>query len=233
MSDDDALLKHIENSERLERLSAARDPKPATYNPKYSAFIRKMRLILPIIAVSLIAVVFAWSNMGDDNLITAQSPEAPKTFGKNELLNPKFESVDDKKQPYTITAQRAVQGTNNEDMVILEQPLADMLLNSGNWVAIKAKEGAFSQKKNQLLLRGNVELFHDKGYQMTMAELHVDMDKNTARTDTDVNGQGPLGTLEAKGLNADNTKGYLSFTGPARLVLYQGENGADLKGVIK
>ncbi|MEM7617858.1 MAG: LPS export ABC transporter periplasmic protein LptC [Pseudomonadota bacterium] len=232
MSDDDTLLKHIEHSDRRERLHAAREPSPVAYNPGYSVFVRRMRLILPLIAVILIGVVFTWSNMGDETIISAEDPAAPKTIGKNELLNPKFESVDDKNQPYTIVAKRALQGNNNDDIVILEEPLADMLLNSGNWVAIKAKQGAFSQEKQSLLLRGDVELFHDKGYQMSMPELHVNMDKNTARTDKDVKGHGPLGTLEAKGLSADSAKGHLSFTGPAKLVLYQGQTGADLGGLV-
>ena len=232
MNEDDFLNKRAEHVDRQERLSAARDPRQADYNPKHSLFIRRMRLILPIIAAIIMTVVFAWSNMSDENIIPAESPKAPKTIGKNELLNPRFESVDEKAQPYTITADRAQQGSDNEDLIILEKPLADILLNSGNWLAVKSQQGAFLQETQRLLLKGDVEMFHDQGYQMQMTELHVDLDKNTAWSETDVYGQGPAGTLNAKGLKADNIKGNLIFTGPAKLVLNSTEGGADLGGIF-
>lgn len=231
MSDEDFLYKRAKHADRQERLSVVRDPRQTKYNPKHTAFIRRMRLILPLIAAIIMAVVFAWGNMSDDNIITAESPKAPKTIGKNELLNPRFESVDEKAQPYTVTADRALQGSDNEDLVILERPVADMTLTSGNWIAVKAQQGAFLQETQRLLLKGDVEMFHDQGYQMQMAELHVDLDKNTAWSETDVYGQGPAGTLNAKGLQADNVQGKLIFSGPAKLILHK-TGGSDLGGMF-
>lgn len=231
MSENNDLYERIESADRKERLSAARDPRPASYNPKYSIFIKRLRLILPIIAAILMAVVFAWSNMSDENIIQAQSPQAPKIIGKNELLNPRFESVDKKNQPYTITAARAVQQETNEDLVVLSEPLADIVLESGNWLAVKADAGEYRQDAQKLKLNGNVEMFHDSGYQMTTTEIHVDLEENKARSDTDVYGQGPGGTLNAKGLRADNVKEELIFTGPAKLVLRNVGKG-DLEGTF-
>ena len=229
MSDD---INHkTQDEERIARLSAASGiVSPISYNPKYSTYIRWLRRILPVIALVIVAVVFAWGNMNDPNIIPAQDAHAPKTFGKNELLNPRFESLDKKNQPYTITAKRASQGESDDNLVMLEKPLADMMLNSGNWVAIKSKEGAFRQDTQRLFLRGDVELFHDRGYQMSMAELHIDLQANTAWSGTDVYGQGPAGTLTAKGLQANNVTGHLKFTGPAKLILTRTGKKANLKG---
>ncbi len=207
----------LENAARLERLSGASNAR--AYNPKYSKFIRLMRLILPLFALVIVGLVFAWGNMSDDNIVPVESAKAPKSIGKNELLNPRFESVDDKKQPYTITAKRAMQGEENEDYILLKEPLADIMLNSGNWVAIKSVEGGFSQDHQRLLLRGGVEMFHDDGYQMRTPILNVDLEAGTAWSEDDVSGQGPAGTIEAKGLQLDNNKGELIFTGPAKLTL--------------
>ena len=103
-----------------------------------------MRLVLPLFALSLLAIVFSWGTFTQDDILPQIDPaEAPQTIGKNELLNPRFESNDDKNQPYTITAKRAIQGETNEDLVILEDPLADILLENGNWIAIKAEQGAY------------------------------------------------------------------------------------------
>lgn len=189
-------------------------------NPRYSLFIRRMKMILPLVALAITAVVFTWGSMQEDSLIPAAlEASIPKTFGKNELLNPRFESTDASKQPYTITAGRAIQGETNDNLVILEDPVADMQLKSGSWVALKAQQGAFRQDSQQLLLRGDVQLFHDKGYQLQTAQLQINMTDSTAWSKDDVFGQGPAGTLKAKGLQASSVEGHLIFNGPAKLVL--------------
>lgn len=219
MIDEQAEQNTEERQGRLDRLS--KSGSSATYNKKYSVFIRWMRLVLPMVAVAIMAVVFTWTT-GKEEIADIAKEVALPTIGKNELLNPKFESRDDKKQPYTIIAKRAIQGETNDDLVILEEPLADMLLKSGSWLAVKAEQGAFRQDNKRLLLKGNVELYHDDGYQMNMSLLNVDMAANTAWTDVDVEGHGPEGTIEAKGLEADSEKGLLIFNGPAKLVLTKG-----------
>ena len=207
------------DDQRRERLTRA-PLATAGYNPKYSVFIRWMRLALPLVALMITAIVFTWSSMKDENIVpTKEQRAAQKAVGKNELLSPRFESMDNKKQPYTITAKRAVQGETDENLVMLEEPVADMMLSSGNWVALKAQQGSFWQNNQRLLLRGNVLLFHDRGYQMETAQLHIDLEKKSAWSEDSVYAQGPAGTLKATGLQANGDDGHLVFKGPAELVL--------------
>lgn len=215
------MTEHNEDTaERRERLAQAGGRGPTVFNPRYSLFVRRMRLVLPIISLIIIAVVFSWSSMNDAGTIpTAEDAKAPQTIGKNELLMPRFESTDTKEQPFTITAKRAIQGRENEDLVILEEPVADILLSGGDWVAIEALQGAFRQDNQQLMLRGKVNLFHDKGYRLETEELHIDLQKSAAWSEKDIYAQGPAGTLNAKGLRGNSADNHLVFNGPAKLVL--------------
>lgn len=215
-----------QQTRRLARLSNnsehRNDPRPG----RYSAFIRRIKIILPLIALGIVVTIFSWDGIRRDDLVpVAEKNPAERNTGRNELLSPRFESLDEKGQPYTITAKRAVQGESDEDLVLLEEPMADMLLNSGERIAAQAEHGAFSQKSQRLLLKDNVKLYHDKGYTMEMSELDVDLQANTAWANVDIRGRGPAGTLEAKGLNADAETGKLVFSGPARLVLYDTGSG--------
>jgi lipopolysaccharide export system protein LptC len=214
--------------ERLDRLVGNAE-KRAGFNPNYSKFIRRLRLILPLIALGILAVVFSWSSFTEDDLLVITPPPGENTqeIGKNELLNPRFESKDDKNQPYTITATRAIQGKDNENLIILEEPLADILLKNGNWIAIQSKQGAYRQDSERLLLQDEVTIFHDEGYQMTTSELHMDMIASLAWSEKDVAAQGPAGLLDAKGMKADSKSGELIFTGPAKLILHRGFEGFD------
>ena len=216
-------------SQRRERIAAlSRSKTSAEHTARYSKFIRHMKMAMPLIALAITAIVFTWSNVNDDNIIPVKAQDAlPKTIGRNELLNPRFESMDTKKQPYSITAARAVQGEADTNLVMLEKPTGNMQLSSGNMINMEADQGSFKQDERKLMLRGDVEIYHDKGYTLKTSELQIDMDSNSAVSDKDVNIEGPAGTLNAKGLRADNNEGYLVFNGPANLVLTG--SGADLQ----
>lgn len=219
-----------QSQERLERLSR-RPTKKAQNNTRHSAFIRRMRIVLPLIAGVIIAILFAWHSFQNSVIPTLEDAvEIPKSVGKNELINPRFESIDKKQQPYTITAERAVQEKNNENLVILEKPDGDMMLKDGAWVALRADQGAFRQDSQQLFLKGAVEIFHDLGYQLKTEQLHINIKNHTAWSDVDIYIHGPKGTLEARGLKANSESEHLIFTGPARLVLINTSNTITPKG---
>ncbi len=212
------------SSQRLNRLSAHAQ-KERGFNFRYSLFIRRMRVVLPLAALCIIAILFSWNMLKQDAII----PQKPETkdgqdVTKNELLDPRFDSVDQKNQPYSITAEKAVQAENDNQMILLEKPLADLTLNNGNWIAVEAQQGAYNQETQRLLLKGDVNLYHDTGYNLKMAELDVDVDQEKAWTETIVQGQGPMGLLDAKGMQADSKAGTLVFKGPAKLVLYKNQS---------
>ncbi len=206
------------------RGAAARD-----YSRNYSVFIKGVRVVFPLLALCLVVLLFSWNKIGqlwvDDVSDDALPLVAPvvRVITKNELLNPRFESVDEKGNPYIITAKRASQGQSNEDdLVILDEPLADVVLDGGRWLAVKAAQAAFRQETQRLLLKGDVEIFHDEGYRLYTQEMDVDMVGGYAKSSVDVRVQGPKGVLDAKGLHADRTAGLLVFKGPAKLVLSGG-----------
>ncbi|MFP4313765.1 MAG: LPS export ABC transporter periplasmic protein LptC [Alphaproteobacteria bacterium] len=209
-----------EAQKRLAELSR-RQNRMAAQSERYSKFVRRIRLILPLVAIAIIAALMTWP-MQDSNVAVLEEDQQQslQSIRKNELSNPRFESVDEKNQPYTITASKAVQDSQNESLLLLSEPVGDMLLNSGNWIAIQAAIGHYWQNDKKLFLEQDVRLFHDEGYEMTMDKLDIDLNARTAQSDTQVYGHGPASTIEAQGLRGDNMRGVLSFNGPAKLVLH-------------
>jgi lipopolysaccharide export system protein LptC len=206
---------------RLHRLSGHAREKRG-FNTKHSRFIKRMRVAMPLAALCIIAVLFSWNVLNKETLVPKlKESKNSQSITKNELLSPRFDSVDAKNQPYSITAKKATQNENDDKLILLEAPLADMTLKSGRWLAIEAEQGAYDQTSQHLLLKGNVNLYHDEGYLMQTAELDVDMDKELAWSNTTVKGQGPMGLLDATGLKADSKAGTLFFKGPAKLVLFK------------
>lgn len=208
-----------ETQKRLSQLGRGNRPKQI---PKkgYSAFVRVMRLALPLAAVAIIGLLLSWPRI-EKRLEPAPEKTAipAQTVGQNELIKARFESRDEKNQPFTVTADRAVQSANDPSIVLLEKPAADITLSNGAWLAAQAEKGAYRQKAEQLLLQGNVKLFHDQGYELVTEKLLVNLKNRQAWSDQPVYAQGPAGTLQASGMKGQEDSGTLIFTGPVHLTL--------------
>jgi lipopolysaccharide export system protein LptC len=221
-----------EHSDIIGRLTARR-PRRARFNPYYTKIIRWARLALPVGAIIIAVIVFTWS--GENKIAVVD--DGPKTgapgTASNEVLNPRFESVDGDGRPFTLTARRAVQDTNNQSMVLLERPSGDLKLEGGHWIALEAEHGALEQTTRKLLLRGTVNFFRDGGYQLTTPELHIEAETGRAWSDKTIEAQGPEGTLTAAGMEGRSKEGVLIFKGPAVLTLNDNAIGGNAGGLLR
>ena len=191
----------------------------------YSRYVRSLRLIFPVVALAIVVVLMVWSD--DDKAPIKAIPRediSPQTASSNELINPKFQSEDSDSQPYTITADKATQNSENMNLIHLDQPVADINLKSGNWVALKAQQGDYRQEEGVLQLNGDVSINHDTGYELQSQSIQINIDDQLMTSDEAVVGHGPAGEISAQGLEADGKKDTVVFKGPAKLLLRSASN---------
>lgn len=174
-------------------------------------------------AVLLAVITFSWGILTQDDFIDQVNlqKEVASAMQRNELLKPRFDSVDEKGQPYTIIADEAHRP--EEGVVTLINPSGDIQLQNGRWLNAKALEGTYMQEAKTLLLEKDVALYESEGYVLNTQSLHVDLDKREISTQDDVSAHGPLGRIRSVGLNADLNVGLLRFFGPAHLTLFVDE----------
>ncbi|MCB1784468.1 MAG: LPS export ABC transporter periplasmic protein LptC [Alphaproteobacteria bacterium] len=217
------------SAQRLDRLSRR---KYVRHNAGYSKFVRLMRLILPMAALGIVATLFLWNAMEKENFAPPPAPEpkeqiTQQKIARNELLNPEFESLDKKNQPYKITADKAIQGEKNKNLIMLENPIGTLTMQDGVQVRVTSQTGAYRQDTQRFFLEGNVWLTHDADYSLQSEQAHIDLKDNYAWSDEKVSGKGPDMEIDAKGLRANGKTGKIVFTGPVKLVL----EGDQLKGL--
>ncbi len=217
--------KDSEHNARLERLSQHVHAAPVRYNASYSKLVRRLRLMLPIVALIIIAVLFAWPSMQTQQIPSIEDEAKETLSGRKELLNPVFESVDRKNQPYKVIAKRAIQGETEDNLIILEEPTGNITMESGEILNVLANNGAYRQDIQRLFLKGNVELLYSDKFKLETEELDIDMRESQAWSKTNVRAIGPMGVVTALGLEARNAEGLLVFTGPAKLILNESLSG--------
>lgn len=187
-----------------------------------------MKVVLPAMAAALILLVVAWpqftaerdkfrlsvANLGADQLENLS------------MLNARFDGIDEKDRPYSITADVATQSRRSETLIELELPKADITLEDGTWLALTARTGEYDRDTRLLDLYGAVSLFHDKGFELHTSAARIDLADGIAEGDQPVQGFGTAGSIESEGFRILERGQRIIFTGRSHLTLNSGARGA-------
>jgi lipopolysaccharide export system protein LptC len=186
--------------------------------------VRRLRIILPIIALLLLAIMIGWPYWQDVRdeiapLLTTEAPPAPVVNQpESEVANPRFVGTDKKNRPFTVLADKAIQSTDG-GVIELVNAQADMTLDNGHWLALRAENGLYDRDKQTLDLSGHVLVFHDSGYQLDTDLVHVEFDTMTAQSSSPTTGAGPLGEFNSQGFIVGDSGDIVTLKGQSHILL--------------
>lgn len=191
-------------------------------HPFYSYLVRVLKVIFPGAAILLILLVVAWPYLEKKTRQFSIEFSSKETVDgdKPAMINPRYTGFDDNRMPFSITADIARNLMLDSTRVELEMPKADLTMTDGSWLLITAQEGVYIKGAQILNLSGNVNLFHDQGYEIETESVHIDLMRSTAEGTTPVSGHGPIGDLQSEGFRMDTKNNVIHFTGKAKLLLY-------------
>lgn len=208
-----------DNLTRLLNLGRRKRPR---ISRRYSMVVKALRFALPFAALVIVAVLLALNGSEEAFKAVPKEKIVPLTTGRNELINPHYESASKDQRPYTVTADKAVQSLNDTQLVLLDKPKSDMTLKGGDHVQAESDKGVYRQDTQMLALDGNVKLHHQLGYTLHTTHMDGSMQDEIFWTEQPVHGDGPKGTIEGTAALINNDTGLLLVLGPhAKLVLTQ------------
>lgn len=176
--------------------------------------------LLPVLALGLLATVAIWPEMErQTDAARVAMRHLGAVQGNGRVLDARYQSVDEKGRPYTITAAVAVQAGPHR--VDLTMPKGDVTMQNGAWLLVRSRRGVYLQRAGQLDLSGDVTLYRDDGTFLRSPTASIDLKRGAATSATTVSAEGPFGTLDAMGFALVDKGDVIQFTGPARLVLDQ------------
>ncbi len=196
-------------------------------NTTYTKFVKILRVLLPVLALLSIAVLFIWPIVSQEEVpqevgmtIDIDKP-ANVSDDALQMIKPEFTGLDNKNRPYVITADTVYQGSDKQAEMTLIKPVADLELSATQWVSLRADNGLYSPENETLILSGAVTLSDNTGYQLETEQIDIDLDQGQAVSKTQVTGNGPIGTINAKGMIiAVDQSPFVTFTGPGKFVIY-------------
>ena len=190
----------------------------------YTRFVIFGKNFLWVLAAGLVGVVIwiASDNSGENGQRLVFSAVTKNENLENVMLKPHYQGLDAKNKPYTVIAEKATQ--LDADTVALASISADMLQSGTSketWLALTAKEGVLNTKTKKMRLAGGVNVFYQGGYEFRSEHADIDIHGGTAYGDAPVEGQGPAGTITAKGFSVSNHGESIRFNGSVRMKLYR------------
>lgn len=207
-------LSFIQPRDTKRTIKARRPPKLANF----------LRVALPAVALVVLFALIVWPVLRPNKIITAAVANIPDLV----IQNLHYTGLDSKNQPYSVSALKATRPKGLNNIYDLDKPEGELTMTSGAWIAVKSQYGRYDQDTRKLWLGGDVQLFHDKGYQFTSDEAQVDLNENYAWGEKPVLIQGGFGEIRGQGFRLLDNGHVMIVKGPAHALLsLHSSNGSD------
>ncbi len=177
--------------------------------------IARLRIVLPLIGLTLLILLLLWPVIRDVRFHASSSGIVPDLV----VDNLHFTGVDTKDEPYVLMSKQATRVGGTPGLYDLVRPEAEITLQNGAWLSGRADFGRLQNDQHKLWLGGNVQLYHDKGYQFTSDEAQVDLANNEAWGEKPVLIQGSFGIVRGVGFRFFDGGAIMVVKGPAHAIL--------------
>ncbi|CAN7335285.1 LPS export ABC transporter periplasmic protein LptC [Mesorhizobium sp. LjRoot246] len=174
---------------------------------RHSRRVRVLKFAVPV-AAALIAIAFpVYSYLAAPVSVTVQAEGTAFSNGKLVMANPKLNGFTKQKQPYSMTALRAIQDVSTQGIIELEGIDAKIPVGPDNIAAIKASRGTYDRNGNTMNLTSDVTITTTDGMQARFKSVFLDMGKGTMKTGdpVDVSREGSRITADSMSVQ-DNGK---------------------------
>jgi len=209
---------HAEEEEPLPRASDAM---------RYSRFVSLMKFALPVGAIGIFAAVLVYSGLFDSRGkldISFRDVSLPNDDLR--MVTPRVAGLDSHGRPYYITADTAIQNLNIPEEISLENLQADLKFVQGtDWLSLASNSGMLNTQTEHLKLNEQVDIYSTWGYEFHAQSAEINFRDGVITSSQPVHGHGPIGTLRADSMRADNATQTIHFEGRVKMKIY-GQGGA-------
>jgi lipopolysaccharide export system protein LptC len=198
---------------------------PRRRSGQRSRLLGVLRVLLPLLAVMLVALVLAWpqimrhSGGFDVPILLPGDADQADTL---RMDSPRYVGETRSERPYEVTARAASVDPLRTNLVRLDQPAADIALADEGAVRLTAASGTYDRDTERLVLDGGIEVVTSSGYRFVTPSARIDLAKGQVRGWQPIEGAGPSGTLSADRFEIQDTGDVLRFDGRVKVTVPPG-----------
>jgi lipopolysaccharide export system protein LptC len=185
---------------------------------RHSRMVRMLRVAVPAaVALAMASIVLIQIFL---NPFITSLPKLPVDMSnlvvsgtKITMETPHLAGFSTDQRPYELWAKAAIQDLTDPDHVELRTLRAKVMMEDKSTVTMDARTGFFDSKQQMLDLRKDIFLQSSTGYEATLSQAYVDINKGTVTSDEHVDVKLLNGTLTADRLRIINSGEIVRFEG--------------------
>lgn len=175
-------------------------------------------------AAVMIGLVIVWPQMNaqQEEAVSLLASETEQlNLPKDQMMvNPRFFTVDDKGEPFNMTADAAFELPGEMRRIQLEGIKADVLKENGQWIAVDSDIGIYSQANNTMELLEKVNLYTQSGGEMETTQALINLKSRDIFGEKDVFVRTSLGYARAQGFSVTQDGTIIKLNGKTHAVFY-------------
>ncbi|MEH2551194.1 lipopolysaccharide export system protein LptC [Bradyrhizobium sp. AZCC 2262] len=185
---------------------------------RHSRMVRVLRIAVPgavLLALASIVLIQVFLNPFQTALakLPVDMSNLVVSGTKITMETPHLAGFSTDQRPYELWAKAAVQDLTDPDHVELKTLRAKVMMEDKSTVTMDARTGFFDSKQQLLDLRKDIFLQSSTGYEATLSQAYVDINKGTVTSDEHVDVKLLNGTLTADRLRIINSGEIVRFEG--------------------
>lgn len=148
----------------------------------HSRRVRVLKLALPAAAVAIAAGFIGYSYISVPGSVSFDVSESAYSDGKLVMAHPRLDGFTKENRPYSMSATRALQHTDNTAVVELEGIDAKVPIGVEKVAKIGAEHGVYNRDKNTLDIPTPITVQTNDGTSILLKSAYLDMLKGLMRT---------------------------------------------------
>lgn len=194
------------------------DARLIEHRTAYDRYVAVMRIVLIAAAALLTALLALWPLLREGESSFVLNEETMRSAAERvEILRPRYEGTDSLNRLFTVTAERAEQSSPDDPTVMLEGLAARMELGEGRLATATADGGVYDTDREVLRVPDSMQLRTSDGYRLDAQDARIDLVNKMIVSERPVEGEGPLGQIEANRFTIDIDARKAVFEGDVRM----------------
>jgi len=188
----------------------------------HSRLVISLKVLFPSLAALMIGLVIVWPQMKNQQeeavSLLASETEQMNMPSDQVMVNPRFFSVDEKGEPFNLTADSAFELPGDTRRIQLEAVKADLLKHKDRWVALDAQIGIYSQAEDTMELLEQVNLYTQTGEEIETTQALINLKNRDILGNKEVFLRSEKGYARAQGFSVTQNGTVIKLTGKTHVV---------------
>lgn len=187
----------------------------------YSRFVAIFKVLLPLLALAILATLFLLSRSTDFAVIPFGEEDVAERLKSQQITEPFFSGVTPAGEEITVKAALARPGGGDAPAEAVDLS-ASILLPEGAQIDMQSQSGRINIQQDTAQFDGTVVITSSTGYQITTDRLDAALSGVSASTPGQVKGTGPVGEFSAGkmtlGAKSEGGPIHMLFNGGVKLI---------------